>query len=101
MIPHTYGQKQPKAWLPACRAEQAEPTGSSTAAAKRVAVKRIVGTDLADKQEWVQQEAYALETLSGRPYAVDYHGLFRSSTVVPASNRNAEAVKPCAYLLMG
>lgn len=75
-----------------CRAEEKLAPGA-TGPAKRVAVKHVMGVQHASVAHWVQQEDDMLRRMAGRPYTVDYYGMFRGET--PANG------EPCAYLVMG
>ena len=91
-----------------CRAEKVEQTPGNTAAATapnakrlRVAVKQIGKTHLPHTAALVQQEADLLSKFAGKPFMVDFHGLFWSSADTPTVENPAKAQQNCAYIVMG
>ena len=74
-----------------CRAEE-RLAPEATGPAKRVAVKHMVGVQDASLAHLVQQEDAMLRRMAGRPYTVDYYGMFDDETSPHGKN---------VYLVMG
>ena len=92
-----------------CRAEKVEQTPSNTVAglavtAKRlrVAVKQVAKTHLPHTAALVQQEADLLSNFAGKPFMVDFYGLFWSNADTTVTvEKTARAQQKCAYIVMG
>ena len=68
----------------------------------RVAVKQIANTHLPQTAALVQQEADLLSKLAGKPFMVDFYGLFwNSADAIAASQQPLKAQQNCAYIVMG
>lgn len=83
-----------------CRAEEVLPAGQE-GPPNRVAVKQVENASQPGPARWVQQEDSVLRKLMGKPYMVDYQGLFQPS---PSSSQRAMpdgGPGANAYLVMG